>query len=64
MRTLTLFSAYICILHLFNAIFANVIININEMVIDKIKEICELKGISITELGKRIGKKNLVFTEY
>ena len=34
------------------------------MVIDKIKEICELKGISITELGKRIGKKNLVFTEY
>ena len=41
MRTLTLFSAYICILHLFNAIFANVIMNINEMVIDKIKEIWE-----------------------
>ena len=27
------------------------------MVIDKIKEICEQKGISITELGRRIGKK-------
>ena len=38
MRTLTLFSVYIYILHLFNAI-------LNEMVIDKIKEICEPKGI-------------------
>ena len=38
MRTLTLFSAYICILHLFNAIFANVIININEMVIERSKK--------------------------
>jgi hypothetical protein len=45
MRTLILFSTYIYILHLFNAIFANVIMNINEMVIDKIKEICEPKGI-------------------
>ena len=63
MHTLTLFSAYICILHLFNAIFANVIININEMVIDKIKEICEKRNLTITELGRRVGlKKSSIYS--
>ena len=63
MCTLTLFSAYICILHLFNAIFANVIININEMVIDKIKEICEKRNLTITELGRRVGlKKSSIYS--
>ena len=63
MCTLTLFSAYICVLHLFNTIFANVIININEMVIDKIKEICEKRNLTITELGRMIGlKKSSIYS--
>lgn len=63
MHALTLFSAYICVLYLFNIIFANIIININEMVIDKIKEICEKRNLTITELGRMIGlKKSSIYS--
>ena len=63
MCTLTLFSAYICVLCLFDTIFANIIIKINEMVIDKIKEICEKKNPTITKLGRMIGlKKSSIYS--